>query len=72
MILYSIVPADIVFKGFNTDEKADISYVELEYQGERVQAVPVSNSEYIIARLISTYPKAYLKPGLQPGTIIKI
>lgn len=72
MILYSIIPADIVFNGYNQEKKEDIKYVELEYQGEKIQAIPVSNSEYIITRLISTSPKAYLRPGLQPGTVIKV
>ncbi|HHV98562.1 MAG TPA: hypothetical protein GXX36_03155 [Clostridiaceae bacterium] len=72
MILYSIIPADIVFDGFDSNKKNDMRLIELEYMGEKIQAIPASNGEYIIARLLSTSPKAYLNPALQPGNVIKV
>jgi len=72
VILYSIIPADIVFDGFDSEKKSSMKFVELEYMGEKIQAIPVSNGEYIIARLLSTSPKAYLNPALQPGNVIKV
>ena len=71
MILYSIIPADVVFDGFDSS-KNNMRFVELEYMGEKIQAIPESNGEYIIARLLSTSPKAYLNPALQPGNVIKV
>lgn len=67
MILYSIIPAELVFSGYENESK----YIEMDYMGEKVEVMPLSNSEYRINRLISTSPKAYLNPAFQPGTIIK-
>ena len=72
MILYSIIPADIVFEGFDSDKKNSMRFVELEYMGEKIQAIPLSNGEYIIERILSTSPKVYLNPSLKPGNIIKV
>jgi len=68
MILYSIVPAEIVFGGAN---KVTCNYQEIEYLGEKVIVTPLSNNEYEIVRIISTSPKSYLDPRLQPGNRIK-
>jgi len=69
MIIYSIMPLSVIFKDF--EKCADISYIEIYYKGEKLQVSPLTNSEFKIERIISTSPKAYLNPGLQPGTIIK-
>lgn len=69
MILYSIVPPEVVFKNFY--ERDDPNSVELNYLGEKVVAVPLSNNRYKIERVISTSPKAYLNPKLMPGSIIR-
>jgi hypothetical protein len=72
MILYSIIPAEVVFENF--DKMSDDNHqnenklIEMEYLGEKVQVTPLSNSKFVINRLISTSPKAYLNPKLQPGT----
>ncbi|NLP13797.1 MAG: hypothetical protein GX383_04835 [Clostridium sp.] len=68
MILYSIVPPEVVFKDFF--EWADQNNLELNYLGEKVVVVPLSNNRYRIERVISTSPKAYLNPKLMPGSII--
>lgn len=69
MILYSIVPANIVFQGM--EEKDGRRSREIEYMGERVIVTPSGENELVIDRIISTSPKAFLNPKLQPGTIIK-
>lgn len=68
MILYTIVPHNVIF-GFGTDIYSQI--FEIEYFGEKVQVYSLQDNEYIINRIVSTSPKAFLKPELQPGTIIK-
>ncbi|HHX17800.1 MAG TPA: hypothetical protein GX727_02945 [Clostridium sp.] len=70
MILYSIVPVEIVFGNFSNQIKEN-EYVELEYLGEKIIAIPLSNNRYKIDRIISTSPKVYLNPNLAPGTIIE-
>ncbi|HPD01657.1 MAG TPA: YlzJ-like family protein, partial [Acetivibrio sp.] len=51
-------------------EWADQNNLELNYLGEKVVVVPLSNNRYRIERVISTSPKAYLNPKLMPGSII--
>lgn len=69
MILYSIIPIDVVFGcQYNCEE---FKFVEIEYEGEKVLVSPLSNSTYRVDRLISTSPKAYLNPKLMPGQIIE-
>jgi len=69
VILYTIIPEELIFGKY--EENFDNQKVELEYMGEKVVVTPLSNNEFVIDRLISTSPKAYLNPKLQPGIIIK-
>ena len=66
MILYSIIPDEVIFGNNDIESK----FIELKYMGERVQVFALSNSKFQISRLLSTSPKAYLNPSLQPGTVI--
>lgn len=68
MIMYSIIPNELIFSGI--PGQIDNNYLEIEYLGERVQVMSMSNSQYVIQRVISTSPKAYLNPRLQPGSVI--
>lgn len=68
MILYSIMPVDIVFRNFDYGD--EVKYFETEYMGEKVQVADIGNNKYRINKIISTSPQAYLNPGLQPGNII--
>jgi hypothetical protein len=43
---------------------------EIDYMGVRVQVTKDSGRGTVINRIISTSPKAYLNPKLQPGNII--
>lgn len=69
MILYSIIPAEVVFgSGYNTQE---LNFVEIEYEGEKIEVAPLAGNTYKINRIISTSPKAFLNPRLMPGNIIE-
>lgn len=70
MMLYSIVPLEIIFGEYNKDLESTDS-IELSYLGEKVEVSPLTNDQYVIRRLISTSPKAFLNPMLQPGSILK-
>lgn len=70
MILYSIIPVDLVFGSNNFAE--GYNFVEVEYEGEKIEATPLQGSTYRVNRLISTSPKTYLNPKLMPGSIIEI
>jgi hypothetical protein len=67
MIFHSVIPLEIVMGNNDTQNN---NFIEMQYMGEMVQATPIENNRYVIARLISTSPKAYLNPKLQPGTVI--
>ncbi|MFZ5987299.1 MAG: YlzJ-like family protein [Bacillota bacterium] len=68
MILYSIVPPEVVFD--NYDKGGGQGYIEIEYLGEKVVVMPLTNNRYMIDRVISTSPKAFLNPKLMPGEVI--
>jgi len=74
MILYSIIPAEIVFGDYFRQEQNDgtkrSESKEFFYLGERVEVSPLTEDQYVIRRLISTSPKAFLDPRFKPGTII--
>jgi hypothetical protein len=68
MILYSIIPADIVF---GSPDGGEAKYLEAEYLGEKILVTRLENDDYMIARLLSTNPRAYLNQKLQPGSIVR-
>jgi hypothetical protein len=68
MILYSIIPAELVFA--DSPDRPNQTFLEMDYRGEKVQVSPLENNRYIIQRLLSSSPKAYLDPNLQPGRVI--
>lgn len=69
MIIHSIIPLEVIFN--ESDKCTAAKYMEMEYLGEKVQVASLQNNEYRIERILSTSPKAYLNPKLQPGTIIQ-
>lgn len=69
MILYSIIPIDVVFGSGNDLE--GYNFIEIEYEGEKVEVAPLSNNTYRVNRVISTSPKSYLNPKLMPGNVIE-
>lgn len=75
MILYSIIPPEVVFRNFdygpgNSDINSGRKSFITDYLNEKVEVMTLSNNQFVITRLISTSPKSYLNPKLQPGSII--
>ena len=70
MILYTIVPLEVIF--MNEDKDNRNTYIEIDYMGVKIQAIPLSGNQYMINRIISTSPRAYLDPKLKPGSIVKL
>lgn len=69
MIHYSIIPPEYVFS--TPLNEYQNKAIEIDYLGEKVEVIPLENNRYTINRIISTLPRAYLNPKLQPGTIIE-
>ncbi len=68
MILYSIIPAEVVFQ---TDPQSlEIKLLEADYMGKRVEVMKVSDQSYKIVRLVDTNPQTYLNPLFEPGSIV--
>lgn len=67
MILWTVVPEEIIFAGQN---QPVISCEEIEYLGQKVMAEKISQNEFRIVRLLTTDPADYLRNELQPGRII--
>lgn len=70
MILYSIIPKEIVFANQNNEQ--EFKRFEIDYLGQRVEVVLDSEGRYRISRIISTSLSAYLDPRLQPGMNIPL
>lgn len=68
MILYSIIPAEVVFK--NGSQPSEIRLLEADYMGKRVEVMQISDQSFKIVRLIDTNPKAYLNPLFEPGSTV--
>lgn len=65
MILYTIVPAEVVFQEFFNKTKP--RYSVAEYRGEKVIVSLMQDNQYIITQLLSTCPSSFLNPAFQPG-----
>lgn len=70
MILYSIIPPEIVFQGFQenaTTEKQSPGIFEANYRGEKVLVSKNAYNRFEIVRLLSTCPQSFLNEDFQPG-----
>ena len=68
MILYSVVPLEFVFG--SVDGTGEAPFIEGEYMGEQVLVSKQEGGGYAISRLLSTDPRSFLNPKLQPGSIV--
>lgn len=70
MIIYSIIPYEYIFS--EQSKSSENKYMQIEYMGETLEVSPMSNNSFIVNRIISTNPKSFLKPQIQPGKIITL
>lgn len=68
-ILYTILPQEMVFAGY--EEEGDREFHEVPMQGGSLLLEPLAKNQAKIVRVISSDPRVYLNPNLQPGTIIE-
>lgn len=68
MILYSIIPSEVVFQGSSYMD--DMKFIEAEYKGEKIVVTQTADKSFEIARLLSTRPESFLDPAFQPGNRI--
>lgn len=67
MIVYSVLPDEIVFKDMDEYEP---QYTDLEVGGIMMQVEQINAKQARIVRLHSTNPQDYLNPSYMPGTVI--
>jgi hypothetical protein len=78
MVLYTIVPPEIIFNENKTDEGVEMSNnktprsMEINYFGEKVQVLLFSDDSMIVDRIITSNFKSHLNPALQPGMTVDI
>ena len=71
MIFYSIYDTSFVFGNRGLDDvSTNNSFCEMNVDGVMVQVSRSNNSELRIERILSTNPKDFLNPKLQPGSVV--
>jgi hypothetical protein len=65
-VLWTVLPPEMVLDGW---EKCT-AYEELDLAGARVEVERLSPLESRVVRLLSTDPADFLRPELQPGTLV--
>lgn len=68
MILYTVVPLELVLEGMDKER----AFTDVEVSGITMTVEQVSANEAVIVRLISTDPQHFLDPALQPGSRIRL
>jgi hypothetical protein len=68
MIIHSVVPPEVIFKGFT--DSISVNYYEAEFKGEKVMVEQFNGNLFRIARLLGTRPSTFLDPAFMPGNIV--
>jgi len=67
--MWTIIPPEIIWEGIEARPK---ELLQMQWQGVQVLVEPLQFARGRIVRLLSTEPADFLKPGLQPGSIIEL
>lgn len=70
VLLYTIVPEHVVFDSDDEDEGAAMRYVGPLEGGAFVLVEPVGDGMGRIVRWVSSNPRHYLDPSLEPGRLV--
>lgn len=68
MVLWTIIPMEIVLDGMSDD--AQLQYEELQYGSARLMVERTGATQCRVVRIVSTDPNDYLRPEIQPGAMI--
>jgi hypothetical protein len=69
MIIYSTVPLEYIFEGY---EQYKPEFEEVVYEGVHMLVEPLGSYRSKIVRLYSNNPQHYLDPRFQPGNLLHI
>lgn len=67
MVIYTPIPVDFLF---NYSEDKARRFTEFPYGEARVVAEMSAEGSYRVVRVISSDPQDFLRPELQPGSVI--
>lgn len=67
--MWTIIPPEIIWEGVEDKPK---ELLQLKWQGVQVLVEPLQFAQGKIIQLLSTEPNDFLKPELQPGSIINL
>jgi len=65
-VLWTVLPVEMVLDGFDRSPV----YEEVDVAGAKVMVERLAPYESRVVRLLSTEPSDYLRPELQPGTML--
>ncbi|MEW6105685.1 MAG: YlzJ-like family protein [Bacillota bacterium] len=68
MILYTVLPLELVLEGIDRER----TFTDVEINGITMTVEQVSANEAVIVRIISTDPQHFLDPALQPGSRVRL
>ncbi|NLC77206.1 MAG: hypothetical protein GX750_06260 [Clostridia bacterium] len=66
MLVYSVMPPQWTLEGFGADYKR----LQKTIDGVQVELEPAGEDVLRITRVISTNPRDFLNPNLQPGRLV--
>ncbi len=68
MILHTIMQPETIFEEVKAKEALIIK--EITFEGVILEVEKRGEQNYIVQRMISSNPSDYLRPDLQPGTVL--
>lgn len=67
--MWTIIPPEVIWEGIEEKSK---DLLQLEWLGVQMLVEPLQFAQGKIVRLLSTEPNDFLRPELQPGSIIDL
>jgi hypothetical protein len=68
-VMWTVIPPEIIWEGIEERPK---DLLQMEWQGVQVLVEPLQFARGRIIQLLSTEPADFLKPELQPGSIVEL
>jgi hypothetical protein len=66
MTLWTILPTEMILSNMNIPTV----YEEVTCNNMKLLVEKVGSTQYMVSRLLTTDPQDYLRPEMQPGTIL--
>lgn len=67
--MWTIIPPELIWEGVEVKPK---QLQEMTWRGAKVLVEPIAFTRGKIVQLLSTEPNDFLRPDLQPGSIVEL